>query len=123
MTYTPGGAGLPDLPLNTEVESGRKIYGEDTFFKALEFVGNVPASTTQDIAHGVTGLKRVVRFGGVITDDDGDHFDLSFGTSASAFGIQLQADATNVTILTGSGWTGAGNLLKDPRIVIEYTKT
>lgn len=123
MTYTPGGAGLPDLPLNTEVESGRQLYGEDTFFKAVEFVGNVPASTTKTMAHGVTGLKRVLRFWGAITDDDGDHHELSFGTPFSAFGIQLQADATNVTIITGSGWTGAGNLLKDPRIVIEYTKT
>lgn len=123
MTYTPGFQGLPTLPLNTEVPSGRQVKGEDTFLKYVEFIGLVPASSTKTIAHGITGLDRIIHFWGSITTDDDDQMPLPFASPFANIGVQLQADATNVRVLPGSFWTGAGNLLEDPKIVIEYTKT
>lgn len=122
MTYTPGGGGgLPTLPLNTEVESGRKVYGEDTFLKALEFIGSLTVSVGKDIAHGVTGLDRLVEiYGTCVTSTQ--LIPIPFGTPFSSFGIQISGDATNVTIVPGASWTG-GSTLTNPRIIIEYTKT
>lgn len=124
MTYTPGGGGgLPTLPLNTEVESGRKVYGEDTFLKAIEFVGSLTPSVGKDIAHGVTGLDRLIDvYGTCVTSTAGARIPLTFGSPFSSFGIQIQGDDTNITVTPGSGWTGV-NTLTNPRIVIEYTKT
>ena len=123
MTYTPGGAGLPDLPLNTEVESGRQIYGENTFLKAIEFVGSLTPSVAKNIAHGITGIDRLVEvYGTCVTSTAGALVPMTFGSPFSAFAIQIQADATNVIVTPGASWTGV-NILTNPRIIIEYTKT
>lgn len=123
FTVAGGGGGLPSLALNTEVSSGRSVGGQPTFFKVVASAGALPASTTTLVAHGIAPLIRVITAAGVCLRDNGSFIPMPNGDSSDTFAVVVQVDATNVLLFVGSAWTGAGNLLSAPWIVLEYTKT
>lgn len=112
----------------TEQETNRTyIDGKPIFQKTIQRAGNLSTGATS-IAHGITGLDRVVFMLGDVLRSNGGRFMVPFvdptNITTNNFLVGLQyLDGTNIRITLGTGWTGVGNVLSDVNITIWYTKT
>lgn len=115
---------IPDIPSDTEVASGRKIEGNDTFFKLVTVDGNLSA-TNQAFAHDISDLDRVYRLWGNAKRDDADDQDIVLlnPDATTQRNIFLSVDTTNILVNIGTDWAGAGDILSDLKVFLEYTKT
>jgi len=117
-----GGLGLPDLS-TTEIVSGRTVNGEVTYLKMVVQSGNL-STGVNSIAHGITGLARVVSmYGSACAAALGQCIPLPYAFPGSTYNVELNyTDATNIKIAVGSSWT-SGAVLSNAWVQIEYTKS
>lgn len=95
------------------------INGKTIYKKTIAF-GALPNTASKSVAHGITGLERVMRIETEAYEASGSFY-YNFGhvnTASLANGISMYADATNVSIVTGSNRTGVS-----ANITLYYTKT
>ena len=114
----------PDLVSGVEVASGRKIGGVSTFLKMIKRTGalSVVANTQ---AHCITGLIKMYRLLGVaLRDSLGNDSVLLANADVNVTAVNnLVSDDTNIIMTIGTVWTGAGSILSDALIFMEYTKS
>ena len=113
----------PDLPDNTEVASCRQIEGNDTFYKLVVVSGNLSVSS-QTHAHGITGLDRVYRLWGNAKRNDANDQDVVLHNPDATLlrNIFLSVDDSDIIINIGTDWAGAGNVLSNLKVFMEYSK-
>jgi hypothetical protein len=106
-----GGAALPDVPADTEVASGRKLLGSDSFFKIIT-LGAMPNATTKTVAHGIGApFTLITQFGSTQNPTTDDQRPLPFVSHSNVTNqILIIVDATNVIIINqwnASAWTNS----------------
>lgn len=102
----------------TEFDTYERIDGAIVYGKYINF-GTLPNTTTKNVAHGISSLNttKIVSVTGTAATASVT-LPLPFALSTLASNIGLQADATNITITTGSDRSA----LSAPRILIKYMK-
>ena len=122
-TAAVGLSGMPTLPDDVEVPSGRSIGGKPTFLKRVTAAGNI-GTGMQDFAHGITGLDEVYSAEIILDRDNGtERVPVPFNSGTDTFDINHNyVDDTNIRISVGTSWTGAGNTLSEFRCILEYSK-
>ena len=114
----------PDLVSGVEVASGRKIGGVSTFLKMIKRTGALSVGANTQ-AHSITGLIKMYRLWGVaLRDSVGNDSVLLANADVNVTAVNnLVSDDTNIIMTIGTVWTGAGSILSDALIFMEYTKT
>lgn len=114
----------PDLVSGVEVASGRKIGGVSTFLKMIKRTGALAVGANTQ-AHSITGLIKMYRLWGVaLRDSAGNDSVLLANADVNVTAVNnLVSDNTNIIINIGTVWTGAGSILSDALIFMEYTKS
>jgi hypothetical protein len=113
-----------DLVDGVEVASGREIGGVATYIKMIKRTGDLSTGLTS-VAHGITGLIKMYSCRGVTLRDSADdsHILLANSDENPTAVNNLATDDTNILITIGTVWTGAGNVLSEALIFMEYTKS
>jgi len=124
VSYLPRPSGLANAT-TTEQLSGRLVDGATSYVKLVKRVGALGTGTV-DVAHGITGMTRIVSAHGGVKDTV-QWFSMPYGgwgaPSGSSFGLFFVwlEDDINIRISVGGGWAG-GNALSDAWVVLEYLK-
>jgi len=120
MTYKPFSHNLT----TSETPTGRKLNDAVLYTKIVKVAGTI-ATGSSSAAHGITGLARLVTMRVSIERSNGQvlFIPLTHTGLSSTFHIGAFVDGTNINFQVGTGWTGAGNVLSDAWVVLEYTKT
>lgn len=125
MTYFPNDFAIVEDITTTEQATGRTVDGAATYTKLIKQSGNLSVGTT-NVAHGITGLTKVVRTYAVaqrVTAIQGtEQVVFPFLSSTVSFLASVHFDSTNLIIRLGTGWAGTNNVLSDLWAAIEYLK-
>lgn len=111
------------LPTFSSEASSNIVY-RDVLRKVID-TGALPNSTTKSVAHGITTTENfsLVRMYGSATDPGASTWTsvlpLPYASSTAANNIELNADATNINIITGSNRSGFTRSF----VVIEWITT
>lgn len=125
MTYLPARAlvGFEDITTSEQL-SGRNVNGSPSYIKLLKQTGALGTGTV-NIAHGITGLTRLVQIEAFSTDATPQHIGFPFpqySTVGNVFALHIfYANATNVAVGIGTSWA-ASNALTTVWVIIEYLK-
>lgn len=120
MTWT------PPLPLDhvttTERLSGRTYDGSPTYVKLVKQSG-VVSTGNFDVAHGITGLQRIVYIYGGAHVADGTEIPIPNSGTSLTTGVAVRGFGTtnNIRFSVGTSWTSTLEL-SDIWFVIEYLK-
>lgn len=120
MSYAPV---LPlDHPTTTERLSGRSVDGTVTYIKLIKQSGAMGTGNL-DIAHGITGLARIIGIRGGCHIDDGRELQIPYSNGSTPFILSCRGFGTtnNIRLNIGTGWTST-LALSDAWLVIEYQK-
>ncbi|MCP4899944.1 MAG: hypothetical protein GY906_23495 [bacterium] len=121
----PSGADDDGITLDhstSEQATLRTWTGAETIYqKTVVSAGNFSTGNT-NVAHGITGLGTVICVRALMDRSNGAQIPVPFVSSAAAFTVVLQINATNLIVGVGTGWTGAGNVLSNFRATLFYTK-
>ena len=83
-------------------------YAGDAVYQKTVVVGDLTGGVSKDVAHGITGLKRIIRFEGGMEDGQAGasqvFYPLPFASPSANIGVQIQATATEVKLFAGSYW-------------------
>jgi len=111
-----------DHPTTTETLSGRTYDGVATYIKLLQQSGAVSTGNF-DIAHGITGLVRIVAIYGGAHVADGTEVPIPNSGSGSTDVLSVRDFGTtgNIRVTVGTAWTTSIEL-SDIWLVVEYTK-
>lgn len=106
----------------SEVATNRTyIDGKTIYQKTLQRAGNLPTGNTT-IAHGITTLDRLVFLYCDVLGASGFRINLPYSSAALNFNASVQyADATNMLVQLGGGFTGASTL-SNLNLTMWYTK-
>ncbi len=80
--------------------------------------GNLVATTTYAIPHGITGITDPILLSGTATDDTGRFLPIPFVSTTATDNIQLHATATNIVVTMGA----TSPTLTQCYVLFEYTK-
>lgn len=100
--------------------SATKITPRSVFRKVLNF-GSLPNTTTKSSAHGLTlnSTSTLVKLYGAATNTAGTSFiPIPYASATAASVIELNADGTNINIVTGSDRTSYTKCV----VIIEFLK-
>lgn len=102
--------------------TGDYVEGKPVYRKIVKHSGNLTASSANNVAHGISSFSKIVGCRGTILRSSGTTIPLDWHdrTTETAFHVTTWVDATNIIITLGSGWSGAGNVLSDPWIILDY---
>ena len=103
----------------SEVDTGFKWIDGKTIYKKTINFGALPNNTSKSVAHGISGLSRVMSIETEAYEAAGPYY-YTFGhvnTNTLANGIAIYVDGTNIVISTGSNRTGI-----TANITLSYTK-
>jgi len=123
LEFVAGGAGadVDGITLNystSEQATNRTWIGGATIYQKTINFGALPNTTLKEVAHGITGLSRVVKVMGMSYDGT-SWINIPFVHRTTATSqVQLIIDATNVRIWTGSNRT----TFTDTYVTIWYLK-
>lgn len=110
-----------DHPTTTEKLSGRTYDGVATYIKVLQQSGAI-ATGNLDIAHGITGLVRIVSIrGGVHIADGRENPVPDDGAGTFVLSVRDFGTTGNIRVTVGTGWVTTLEL-SDMWLVVEYTK-
>ena len=117
MTYVPHS--LTSIS-TTAQPTGDVVNGKSVWRKIVKHTGNL-STGTNNIAHGISSFSKILRLEGTVKRSNGATIPLEFHDKAqNTFQLRVYADATNIIFGVGASWTGAGNVLSDPWIVVDY---
>lgn len=118
MTYYPHS--LTSIS-TTAQNTGDHVNGKPVYRKIVKQSGNLTQGADNNIAHGISSFSKILRLEGTVKRSSGTTIPLEWhDRTATNFQLRVFADATNIILGVGSGWTGAGNVLSDAWIVIDY---
>lgn len=105
LVFSPSTADSDGLVLNystVEQQTNRSFLAEGPIFQKSLVFGALPSVGSKDVAHGITGLLRIITFHAVTRrSSDGAQLPLPFASPTDANNIQFQFDATNVRVTVG----------------------
>ena len=102
----------------TEASTGlTDIVGDTIYVKTLVFAAG-PNNSTVNVAHGITGLKALVKFEGFMTNDTLFR-NINNIEATSTASCHYAMDGTNVILVSGTGGDYSGY---DGTITLYYTK-
>lgn len=115
-----GGGGLVDDSTTEQALGINDVDGDALHQKTVTLASHTGG--TNNIAHGITGLKRVRSLEGSMKQtSSGDWLPIPYASGAANIGAQIAVDATNVKLTLGSFWTsGTITLIQ---ITLIYSKT
>lgn len=105
----------------SEVNTGATWINGKTIYKKTIDTGALPNATTNNIAHGITNLDRIIKIEGwAYRSDDTSFFPLpSTSTGSVSANIVTTANTTYVNISTGTDRSNVG----ESYVTLYYTKT
>lgn len=108
----------------SEQWTGEMVENKPIWRKLVKQSGNLTHNAVNNVAHGVTGMTKVLRIGGTILRSNGQTIPTVWHdrTTGTAFHIRCYIDGSNIAVELGTGWTGAGNVLSDAWLILEYLK-
>lgn len=107
----------------SEQLSGRSFDGAPTYIKLVKQSGALGTGTNITIAHGISGMTRLLRID-VGMEDSLEWLCAPLGirsVGGNAFALSVRADGTNVILDIGTSWT-AGTALSNCWAILEYLK-
>lgn len=121
MTYVP--SNLTKIT-TSEHPTGEHVEGKAIYRKMVKQSGNLTAGASNNVAHGISSFSKIVGCYGTILRSSGTTIPLEWHdrTTGTNFQVQVWVDATNVVLSLGAAWSGAGNVLSDAWIILEYLK-
>jgi hypothetical protein len=111
-----------DYSTSEQATNRTDLSGNVIYQKSLTIGGNLSTGIT-NLAHGITGLNKMVFLQGFCDRSNGAQVIVPFPSTTSTFVATVQVDATNAIITVGTSWTGAGNVLSNLRMTLFYTKS
>jgi hypothetical protein len=119
MTYIPT---VATSIQTTAKPTGDYVEGKPVFRKIVKHTGSLTAGGANNIAHGISSFSKILRMEGTILRSSGTTIPLDWHdrVGATNFHVTTWADATDIIITLGAAWSGAGNVLSDPWVIIEY---
>lgn len=105
----------------SEVNTGATWINGKTIYKKTIDTGALPNTTTNNVAHGITNLDRVIKMEGYAYrsgDDTGFMLPMVSTNSASA-SVSITVTSTNVVLTTGTDRSNVG----ESYVTLYYTKT
>lgn len=101
--------------------TGEYVEGKPVYRKIVKHSGNL-STGANNIAHSISSFSKILRLEGTILRSNGATIPLEWHDKAtgSNFHVTVWADATNIVITLGTAWSGAGNVLSDPWVIIDY---
>lgn len=116
--FTAGRQGNPTNKIFIHHAATTDFDGIARTFQTVNF-GNMPNSTTKNVAHGVTGIDRFIKYEASLKDTNNISLPLPFvRASGGTDNIELRLSTTNITVTTNS--TNFVNF--SAYITIYYTK-
>jgi len=114
-----GAGGVDDTAL--EQDTGLlDLAGDKIYAKTLTLATH--SGGTNNIAHGITGLKRLRSLEGSMEEQSsGKWFPIPYASGSANIGAQVAVSSTNIELTLGSFWSN-GQII-NIRITIQYTKT
>lgn len=99
------------------------VDGSVIYQKTIYRAGNLATGATS-IAHGITGLSRLIWMHSTALRSNGEQVPFTWGTATSInWLLGHRVDATNVLLNVGTNWAGAGNVLSEYYGTMIYTKS
>ena len=116
--YSVSGGGGESYSTTETLTGGTWIDGKPIYRKTVNF-GALPNSTSKSVAHGISGISKIIKFSAVTTN--GTYWLNLPHTNPTtlANSIAIECTATNVTITSGSNRTN----YTECYCIIEYTKS
>lgn len=99
-----------------EQDTGLTWVGGETIYQKTLVAGTFPNANSVNVAHGITGLDKIIKFEGY-GDDGTNGIPLPY-TQQTGDNIQLSSDDTNVVISSTANFSGFSG-----HITIWYIKT
>lgn len=108
-----------DYSTTEKATGGTWIDGKTIYKKTLN-TGTLPNATTKTVAHGISGLSRVLKFEGyAYNTNDNESQGLPMVTQDSNYLVAVTADATNLVINAA----GDRSMFTESFVTIYYTKS
>jgi len=101
---TDSAIGTPYSYSTDEIVTGDTWIDGKTIYRKVISFGTLPNATTKNVAHGITGLTRVVEFSGSAINGTTDQVALPHVSNTATWDIQLNVNATNVSIVTANNY-------------------
>lgn len=94
----------------SEVNTGAKWIDGTDIYKKTVFLGNLPNSTTKNVAHGIANFGVPIKLEGMAITDAGNGHPINISRPSNlSLEIGAYIDDTNIVVMTGtdrSSWTG-----------------
>ena len=120
MVDVAGGAGGVDDTALEQATGLKDITGDDLYAKTITLASHTGG--TNNMAHGITGLKRVRSLQGSMEEQSsGKWFPIPYASGSANIGAQIGVSSTNIELTLGSFWS-TGQII-NIEITLIYSKT
>lgn len=83
----------------SEQDTGRKWIGAETVYSKTVDTGALPNATSKNVAHGITGLDRLIHIiGAAKNTTSGDQLPLPYADDLDTFSVKVVVNATNIIL-------------------------
>jgi hypothetical protein len=109
-----------------EINTGVQwVDGKDIYRKVIASGGTMvtQSSAVNILNHGIVGFDRLLRLDGCLDRDDGSSQQVPLNYTQPSARVWTLVTSTVIVIGLDDIWSGAGNTLSDPIVIIEYTKS
>lgn len=126
MTYLPlnGGRAFENVTTSEQL-SGRTVDGTASYVKLIKSAGSLTAGAANNIAHGITGMTRLISMQISVRDQTPQCIPIPNGIASfnatNRWGLSGHVTSTDVVLNVGAKWA-ATNALDTVYIVLEYLK-
>lgn len=105
-----------DIYTDSETLTNKLFFGDRVHRKVVN-IGALPNATTKTVAHGISDFARMWIASESFASDGTNIFPLPYPDVTSSSTIEVRANQTLVTIVTGANYSAYNGL-----VVLEYTK-
>jgi hypothetical protein len=123
------GGGIPDYSTDEQDTGAVWVDGTTPIYQKTINVGDLTGGSSKDVAHGITGLARVVGIEGGMEDGQAGasqvFYPLPFASPSANISVQIQLTATQIKVFAGSYWNraGGGTELNSAYVTVRYLKS
>ena len=104
----------------TEIKTNKLWIDNKPIYRKVVNTGTLPDSTTKQIEHGISNLKRILNIFGYAYTPNGQSYPLPWINATNVtYQTALYCDSTYIYMSTG---TGRSNITES-YVILEYTKT
>lgn len=115
---TPAQLQLGSYSTSEQATRYKWIDGKTIYRKTVSF-GALPNATARDVPHGISGLDKIIEYGGISLSGSSVFTIPLVSTSNIAAGVQITVNATDINISVGQNRSA----FTETYVTIYYTKT